>query len=130
MKVITLLLLPVSLLFLAGCSTAPTPPPEGPDTGHAAADKPADPPDDEAEVKAALAQLPPEDLRLAEAQQFCAVEDENRLGSMGVPVKVMAKDQPVFLCCKGCRKKALADPDKTLTKVRELKQRTAGVPVD
>jgi hypothetical protein len=130
MKVITLLLLPLSLLVLAGCSTGPTHPPTGPDTGNATAGKPADPPDDEAEVKAALAQLPPEDLRLAEAQQFCAVEDENRLGSMGVPVKVMVKDQPVFLCCKGCRKKALADPDKTLTKVRELKQRTAGVPVD
>jgi hypothetical protein len=33
----------------------------------------------------------------------------------------MVKDQPVFLCCKGCRRKALADPDKTLAKVAELK---------
>jgi hypothetical protein len=27
----------------------------------------------------------------------------------------------VFLCCKGCEKKALADPDRTLAKVKELK---------
>jgi len=40
---------------------------------------------------------------------------------MGVPVKVMVKDQPVFLCCKGCQKEALADPDKTLARVKELR---------
>lgn len=40
---------------------------------------------------------------------------------MGTPVKVMVKEQPVFLCCKGCRRKALADPDRTLAKVDELK---------
>jgi hypothetical protein len=40
---------------------------------------------------------------------------------MGVPVKVMVKGQPVFLCCKTCRKQALADPDKTLARVDELK---------
>ena len=40
---------------------------------------------------------------------------------MGPPLKVTVKDQPVFLCCKGCQKKALADPDKTLAAVAELK---------
>jgi hypothetical protein len=35
----------------------------------------------------------------------------------------MVKDQPVFLCCKGCQKKALADPDKTLAKVKELRDK-------
>jgi len=40
-----------------------------------------------------------------------------------VPLEVTVKDQPVFLCCKGCQKKALADPDKTLVAVAELKTR-------
>ena len=51
----------------------------------------------------------------------CAINSENRLGSMDVPIKIMVKDQPVFLCCPGCKKKALADPERTLAKVAELK---------
>jgi hypothetical protein len=39
---------------------------------------------------------------------------------MGAPIKIMVKDQPVYLCCGGCKKQALADPDATLTKVKEL----------
>jgi hypothetical protein len=74
----------------------------------------------EAEIKAALAKLPEKDRKLAEEQKYCPVSEE-RLGSMGAPVKIMVKDQAVFLCCKGCEKKALADPDKTLAKVKELK---------
>ncbi len=77
--------------------------------------------DDEAEIKENLAKLPEKDRKLAEAQKYCAIEDDHRLGEMGVPVKVMVKGEPVFLCCKGCQKKALADPDKTLAKVKELK---------
>ena len=53
------------------------------------------------------------------------IEDENRLGTMGTPYKVMVKDQPVFLCCKGCQKRALADPDRTLARVAELKAKSA-----
>jgi hypothetical protein len=75
----------------------------------------------EAEIKANLAKLSPEDRKLAEAQKYCAVEDDNRLGEMGVPIKLTIKDQPVFLCCKGCKKDAEKDPDKTLAKVKELK---------
>jgi hypothetical protein len=40
---------------------------------------------------------------------------------MGVPVKVMLKGQPVFLCCKGCKEDALANPDEMLAKVEKLK---------
>jgi hypothetical protein len=76
---------------------------------------------EEAEIQANLAKLPAKDRKLAEEQKFCAVEEESRLGTMGVPVKVMIKDQPVFLCCKGCTKQAQKDPDKTLAKVKELK---------
>jgi hypothetical protein len=53
------------------------------------------------------------------------IQTEERLGGMGTPVKVMVKGQPVFLCCKGCRKEALAQPDKTLAKVKELKEKAA-----
>jgi hypothetical protein len=57
-----------------------------------------------------------------------AIQNEERLGGMGVPVKVLVKDQPVFLCCKSCRKEALADPDKTLAKVKGLKAKPARQP--
>jgi hypothetical protein len=111
------ILLGVSLaLFLAGCSDRPAP--KGP-----TADRKAD--DPEAQVKANLARLPPEDRKLAEAQRYCAVESENRLGSMGAPYKVLVNDQPVFLCCKGCRKAALADPERTLAQVKRLKEKSA-----
>ena len=61
-------------------------------------------------IAAALAKLPPEDRELATSQQFCPVLDKSRLGSMGVPVKIMIDGEPVFLCCPGCRGKALKDP--------------------
>jgi hypothetical protein len=83
------------------------------------------PPDNEAKIKAALEQLAPADRELAEAQKYCAVETENRLGSMGKPVKVTIKDETVFLCCEGCEKAAKKDPDKTLARVEELRSRAA-----
>ena len=36
-------------------------------------------------------------------------------------MKLDIKGQPVFVCCKGCKRKAEADPDKTLAKAGELK---------
>lgn len=69
-----------------------------------------------------LSQLSPEDRRLAEQQKYCAVETDNELGSMGVPVKVVLKGQPVFLCCKGCRKTAEAEPDRTLAMAKTLRE--------
>jgi hypothetical protein len=80
---------------------------------------------EEFKIQSALAQLDPADRKLAEQQKYCAVSPESRLGSMDVPVKVMLKDQPVFLCCKGCEKAAKKDPDKTLAKVKELKTANA-----
>ena len=73
------------------------------------------------EIKAARGKLSPEDRKLVEAQEYCAVTDDSRLGGMGVPIKVMVRDQPVFLCCKGCQRRALAEPDRTLARVEELK---------
>ncbi len=82
--------------------------------------------DEDAKVRAALGKLSTPDRRLAEAQEFCPVLQDNRLGSMGVPVKVLAKGQPVFLCCAGCKEKALANPDQTLARVEKLKAKTKG----
>jgi len=85
-------------------------------------------PDKEATIRANLARLGPEDRKLAQEQRFCAVEEDNRLGEMGTPVKVMVKDQPVFVCCKGCVKQARNDPEQTLAKVKELKEKNKDRP--
>jgi hypothetical protein len=95
-----------ALLFLAGCQAAA-------------------PPADTALEKAiteAISQLEEPDRLLASSQGFCAVQTQERLGSMGVPLKLEIEGQPVFLCCKGCQRKALADPKATLARVEQLKR--------
>ena len=105
------LTLALAAALAAGCTeSAPTPPM-----------------DRAAKIEAALDQLSPEDRVLADAQRLCPETDEP-LGSMGVPIKVMVKGQPVFVCCKSCEKSALADPDATLKKVEELKARNKAAP--
>jgi hypothetical protein len=99
-------------LFAAGCTDSN--PPE--QNASAAAVAPGD-----AKVRATLNKLPAEDRPLAEEQKYCAVMTESRLGSMGVPVKLDIRGQPVFICCKGCDKSALKNPDQTLQTVAELK---------
>jgi Cu(I)/Ag(I) efflux system membrane fusion protein len=94
-------------------TTAPTP-------------APAATSEEEAEIRANLAKLDAADRKLAEAQRWCPVDNDDRLGSMGKPFKVLLKGQPVFLCCKGCQQKALADPDKTLQRVRDLRVKARG----
>jgi hypothetical protein len=74
---------------------------------------------EEAAIQAERAKLSPEERKLVDAQEWCVTSKE-RLGSMGAPIKLMVKDQPVFICCKGCQGKALADPDATLAGVKEL----------
>lgn len=80
--------------------------------------------EEDAVIKEERAKLSPEDRKLVDAQDYCPIMPTRRLGGMGEPVKVMIKDQPVFVCCKGCQKKALKDPDKTLAKVEEMKAQT------
>lgn len=79
----------------------------------------------ETKVSTGLAKLSSEDRALAEAQKFCAVMSRERLGGMGVPLKLDIKGQTVFVCCKGCRTKALKHPDETLAKVAEMKSKNA-----
>jgi hypothetical protein len=73
------------------------------------------------EVSAERAKLSAEDRAAVEAQEWCAINTDERLGSMGAPLKIVIQGQPVFLCCKGCQRKAEADPEKTLASVERLK---------
>jgi hypothetical protein len=81
----------------------------------------------EAKIKAALAKLTDTDRKLAEAQRYCATESENRLGSMGTPVKLEIGGKAVFLCCAGCKDSALTDPKATLASSEKLKKMTAAL---
>lgn len=80
-------------------------------------------PEDEAEIRASLAKLPPADKKAAEEQRLCPVQGEP-LGSMGMPVKVMLNGTPVFLCCKACTAEAQKNPDKTLKAVADAKAKS------
>ncbi|MCE9562390.1 MAG: hypothetical protein K8U57_10080 [Planctomycetes bacterium] len=69
---------------------------------------------------------PDDDATLIASQRYCPVMPDSQLGDMGTPVKVMVTgkdgvEKPVFVCCKSCKRKAMADPDKTLATVAELK---------
>lgn len=116
-------------LAIAGCKDAASDKAKAPaaDQGRVS-DQSADKQGEEAEIRANLAKLGPEDRKLAEEQQFCVIQKGNRLGSMDVPLKVMVKGQPVFVCCKGCVKKALNNPDQTLTRVQELRAKALDSP--
>ena len=76
---------------------------------------------EEAEVQAARGKLNADERRLVDEQDICPISNE-RLGSMGVPVKVQVRDETVYLCCKSCQKSALEKSDETLAKVKEIKK--------
>ncbi len=110
----------IAVTAMAGCSTnKETPNP----TSQSSPAKSGSPVTDD--VTAMRAKLDPADRALAEAQEWCVISSDERLGSMGVPIKLDIKGQPVFVCCKGCVKKAEADPEKTIAKVAELKVKKA-----
>jgi Cu(I)/Ag(I) efflux system membrane fusion protein len=91
----------------------------------AGAVRPSTPADQDAKLKAALAKLSDADRKLAEQQTFCPILANSRLGSMGVPVKLTIQGETVFLCCASCQDKALARPQDTVNKVRQLRQTRA-----
>ena len=82
--------------------------------------RPTTPEDPDAKLAASFAALAPEDSVAAMSQRFCPVLETSRLGSMGPPVKLIIDGQPVFLCCEGCEKSALQDPQATVAKVKSL----------
>ncbi len=53
------------------------------------------------------------DQKIVDSQKICPVT-EAPLGSMGQPVFVLAGGRRVALCCKGCERALLAEPDKYL----------------
>lgn len=77
--------------------------------------------DGESDVTIALEKLSPADRKEAEAQKFCAVMTTTPLGSMGAPLKLDVNGQPVFVCCAGCKSKAMKNADETLATVARLK---------
>ena len=71
-----------------------------------------------------------DDKNLADAQGYCPVMTDTKLGEMGPPVKLLVRgkdgrEEAVFVCCKGCKRTALRDPDKTLAAVAVLKAAAA-----
>ena len=104
----------LAMIVVAGCTNSKDKPQADAPPGQAKVAKTDD-------VAAERAKLSPADRALVEAQEWCVISTDERLGSMGTPLKLDIKGQPVFVCCKGCRKKAEADPDKTLAKAEELK---------
>jgi len=79
----------------------------------------------EKKITSALSSLSTDDQKLAKAQRFCPMMTHSRLGAMGTPLKEMIGGKPVFLCCKGCKKGAIAGGEKTLKVVEKLTSSTA-----
>ena len=108
------------MAFLAGLFTICLPSSFAADAGEATNKA-------ESEIKTALAKLPAADKTVALSQRWCPIQQGNRLGSMGTPVKVVVAGKPVFLCCAGCKKKAIADEKGTLKAAETLKKVNAAL---
>ena len=83
--------------------------------------RPTTPENEDLKTIAALKKLTEEDRALVEKQKFCPILENSRLGSMGVPVKVMIEGKSVFVCCPACEKAAIDNPEETLKKLEQLK---------
>lgn len=94
-----------------------------PRTSAAQTVRPSTPPDVDRTIEAALAKLPSADRAAAEAQTFCAVLHDSKLGSMGMPIKLQIDGRTVFVCCENCVKQAKAKPRETLDHVEQMKAR-------
>ena len=121
MRLWTLLTTILGAAALSGCGGASSSPPAK-EVPAAATKGEVD------EVAAERAKLSAEDRALVDAQEWCVVSNDERLGSMGAPIKLDIQGQAVFVCCKGCVRKAEADPEKTLKVVAELKAKKAAAP--
>ena len=61
----------------------------------------------------AIASLPEAEQELIKAQKICPVT-KMMLGSMGTPKKIDVNGKPIYICCMGCKKRLLDDPEKYL----------------
>ncbi|MCE9567750.1 MAG: hypothetical protein K8U57_37605 [Planctomycetes bacterium] len=105
----------LATLVLTGCNSNKATPHTNAATGLSKSEETVP-----SEVAVERTKLSPADRALVEAQEWCVVNTEERLGSMGPPVKLEVKGRSVFICCKGCKQKAEADPEQTLAKAEEL----------
>ena len=88
-----------------GAEIVSVPPPPGEDANN-----------EEREIRDALSQLSTSDLKLALQQVTCPVA-EQKLGTMGPPIKVDVEGRSVFICCESCRQKLLEQPAKYLARL-------------
>jgi len=77
-------------------------------------------------ASANLAKLPAKERAEAEAQKYCVIANKNLLGLMGAPIRLELDGKPVYVCCKGCVKKAKADPAAALAKAEALREAGEG----
>lgn len=73
-----------------------------------------------ADELAEIRQLPDEEQPIAISQVICPVTDF-KLGSMGVPRRVMVHGEPVYICCKACQEDLLDKPDIYLAKLADYR---------
>jgi hypothetical protein len=102
------------LVVLAGCQGKPSPDVTSIAPGPA-------PTDTDADIRANLSQLGPEDEQLAEQQKYCPMMEGVRLGEMGRPYKVTVRGDSMFVCCKNCVLAAQNEPDRALARIRDLR---------
>ncbi len=59
-----------------------------------------------------------EDRKLAKAQKVCPVSDQ-KLGSMGTPIKIEYDGKVIFFCCQMCKPRFEKDPETYLAKLQK-----------
>ncbi len=98
-------------LGLSGCNTDTAVQPQQVDQTSEA--QPAIP-----DEMSGIAKLPVADQKAALEQEICPVSEE-KLGSMGVPIKVAVDGQEVFVCCEGCVDMVKENPGEHLAKLKK-----------
>ena len=68
----------------------------------------------EADINYNLAELGPDEQRIAEQQKYCPMMEGVRLGEMGRPCKVTVKGVSAYVCCENCVRAAQDQPDQAL----------------
>ncbi len=63
-----------------------------------------------------------EDRKLAKAQEVCPVSDQ-KLGSMGTPIRIEHDGRVIFFCCAMCKPKFEKDPETYLAKLQKKESR-------
>lgn len=62
---------------------------------------------------------PEHDAQLAALQKICPVSND-KLGTMGTPIRAVAKNRVVMLCCPSCQQKIAARPDFYLARLHPV----------